>query len=316
MPRCDTGELELEYEVLEPAGEAAGTLLMIMGLGAQMIHWPDGLLRELVAAGYRVVRFDNRDAGLSSALQHLRPLKSGKMAQLRWLMGRRFPAHYSLRDMAGDAIALLDHLHLDEVHVVGASMGGMIAQYLAIDHPGRLQSATIIMSTTGRRTVGQPKFSVLQAMFTRPRSRSREDLLDHSVSIWRRFQGRVHRDSPEEIRILLGRALDRSFNPSGFVRQWQAIMNAENREPQLRQVRVPTLVLHGRDDPLVAVSGGRAVARAIPGAKLIEIDGWGHDFPASLHGQLAGHILGHVEAVARGKPRTSSARAVPERVSA
>ncbi len=297
MPRCDTGDVELEYEVLEPAGEASGTILLIMGLGGQLIHWPDGLLNELRAAGYRVVRFDNRDAGLSTALKHLQPMKSGKLEQLRWLMGQRIPAHYTLREMAADTIALMDHLGLRRAHIVGASMGGMIAQYLAIDHPQRLQSATVIMSTTGRRTVGQPRLSVLQAMFTRPRSHSREDLLDHSVAIWRRFQGRLHRDPPSAMRDLLGRALDRSLNPSGFVRQWQAIMNAENRESQLRKVRVPTLVLHGKDDPLVAISGGRAVARAIPGAKLIEIDGWGHDFPASLHAQLAGHLVGHMGAV-------------------
>lgn len=295
MPRCDTGEIELEYEVREPAGEASGTIVLIMGLGAQLIHWPDGLVDELVVAGYRVVRFDNRDAGLSTSLKHLKPLKSGRLDQLRWLMGKRFASHYSLRDMAKDTIALMDHLQLERAHIVGASMGGMIAQYLAIDYPDRLQSATIIMSTSGRRTVGQPRLSVLQAMFTRPRSNAREDLLDHSVSIWKQFQGRVHRDSTEQMRDLLGRALDRSFNPSGFVRQWQAIMNAENRESQLREVRVPTLVLHGRDDPLVAISGGRAIARVIPGARMIEIKGWGHDFPASLQGRLAGHILGHLE---------------------
>lgn len=274
MPRADVHGIELEYEVF---GEGE-PLLLIMGLGAQMILWPDDFIASLVRRGFRVIRFDNRDTGLSSKI----PVRIGdprKLMAMR-VLGLPVPAPYTLREMAGDAVGLLEHLGIDRAHVVGASMGGMIAQTMAIEHPTRVRSLTSIMSSTGARRHLISKPVALGALL-RERPANRDQAIENAMAFFTACGGTTHKPDHDWLRETAGRAFDRAFNPAGFVRQLAAILASGSRREALRSVRAPTTVIHGTVDPLILPHAGQATAAAIAGARFVPIAGMGHDMPAS-----------------------------------
>lgn len=293
MARATVGGVELEYEVRGDA--AAPTLLLIMGLGAQLISWDDGFCDELVRRGLHVVRFDNRDAGLSTWLDE------AGVPDLAALVGVADPAEgqparapYTLSDMAADAVGLLDHLAVDRAHVCGASMGGMIAQTMAIEHPERVLTLTSIMSSTGAPEVLLPTPEVLELMLV-PAPTERDAAIEHHVRVSRATASPAHFDE-QRARDHAAAAYDRAFNPEGTTRHLAAILASGSRREALRSVRAPTLVIHGVLDPFQPVEGGRDTARCVPGATLIELD-MGHELPEALWPRLCGAIADHVHQV-------------------
>jgi len=259
-------------------------VLLIMGLGTQMLGWPDGFCAALADRGMHVIRFDNRDIGLST---HMTDAPAPDVAAA--LTGDPSSASYKLSDMARDTVGLLDSLELPSAHVVGASMGGMIAQTLVIEHPHRVRSLTSIMSTTGDPSVGQPTESAMAALLSPPAA-SREEAIERTLAIVRVIGSPGFALDETEIRRRTGLAYDRSNDPVGVARQLVAIAASGDRTAALRRVSIPTLVVHGADDPLVDVSGGRATARAIAGAELAVFDGMGHDLPRGLWAEIARRI--------------------------
>ena len=274
MPVVRSNGLELVYET---AGDPADpVLLLIMGLGAQLIDWPAEFCDDLAARGFHVVRFDNRDAGLSSSLDEL-----GTPDIRAILGGDPSTVPYRLADLAADAAGLLKALGIERAHVAGASMGGMIAQQLAIDHPGLVASLCSIMSTTGDRAVGRPT-PAAAAVLTRPAAATRDEAIAGAVAA-SQVIGSPGFPVTDEERIRRAAAkYDRGYRPAGTARQYAAILGSPDRTTALREVTVPTLVIHGEADPLVDVSGGRATAAAVPGAELLVIPGMGHDLPSPV----------------------------------
>jgi len=268
-------------------------VLLLMGLGTQMLGWPDGFCDALVGRGVHVIRSDNRDIGLSS---HLRDAPAPDLAAI--FRGDTSSASYTLSDMAADTIGLLDALGLESTHLVGASMGGMIAQTMAIEHPHRVRTLTSIMSTTGDSAVGQSTREATAALLSPPAS-TREAAIDRTLSILRVIGSPGFELDEADVRWRTGLAFDRAHDPAGVARQFAAIAASGDRTAALRSVSVPTLVLHGADDPLVNVSGGRATARAIPGAELVVLDGMGHHLSRELWTEIARHI-GELVARAEG----------------
>jgi pimeloyl-ACP methyl ester carboxylesterase len=268
---CTVGDVELCYERFgDPADPA---LVLVMGLGTQMLGWDEEFCASLAARGFHVVRFDNRDIGRSTKLSHLPP------PTLRQIVLRdRRAAGYSLADMADDAIGLLDHLGIERAHVAGASMGGMIAQRIAIRHPARVLSLVSIMSNTGARLNGRPALRVLP-VFLKRAPRSRDGYIEHTVKLFEAIGSPGFERDEAHFRTMLGRAYDRGIDPAGSGRQLAAILADGDRAPQLRALDVPALVIHGTADPLIHPSGGKATAKAIPGARLLLIEGMGHDLP-------------------------------------
>ncbi len=263
-------------------------VLLVAGLGAQLISWDDGFCRALADRGLYVVRFDNRDAGLSTHLGES-PAE---------------PA-YALSDLAGDAAGLVDELGLGSVHVVGASMGGMIAQLVAIEHPDRVRSLTSIMSTTGDPTVGEASQAAIAAL-TAPPALTREAVLDGAVVANRIMGSPDHPMAADEVRARAGRAFDRAYDPVGFGRQLQACLTTPDRTEALRRLDLPTLVIHGAADTLIGVSGGRATAAAVPGAELLVLDGVGHEVPEGVWPLVVDRIAA---LVARAEERSTVGRA-------
>lgn len=296
MPQLHLPQLDLEYEVIEADAGRRGDVLLIHGLGTQMIQWPKPVIERLTAAGYRVIRFDNRDVGLSRLKQPPRPQRHSVLDLLRWRLGARLPSAYSLQDMAADALALLDHLRCDQAHLVGVSMGGMIAQELALLQPQRVSSLSLLMTTSGARSVGGAKWSVSRVLMSPPADKSPEGIVHHLVAQWRMLQGPDYPASTADLEETARTCLARGLNGAGFVRQMQAMFNAGNRESRLAKLNLPALVVHGTADPLVHVSGGKALARVIPGARLELIQGWGHDWPPGLHARLAELLAAHLAA--------------------
>lgn len=289
MPKAPSNGIEIDYEVI---GEGE-PLVLVMGFSAQRILWPDELVRLLNGAGFKVVRFDNRDVGGSTKLDHL-GVPNVQRALLRSLVGIRDRGPYSMLDMAKDVVGLLDHLGIDRAHVVGASMGGMIAQELALSFPERLRTLTSIMSSPGGRrySVGHPK--ALGALLAKP-PRTREESADRMVATFRVLTGTGFPFDEARIRALAHEAWDRGAHPPGAARQFAAILGHDSdRRDRLRNVRTPTLVLHGTDDPLIPERAGRATARLIPGARYVPIPGMGHDFPAEAMPLIAGAVHAHV----------------------
>ncbi|GIW45166.1 MAG: alpha/beta hydrolase [Candidatus Binatia bacterium] len=281
MARVQTNGIELEYEVLGPTqGEP---MVLIMGLGAQMILWRDDFCHMLAERGYRVIRFDNRDVGRSSWLDHL-GLPNVMALMAAAATGQPVEAPYTLRDMAADTAGLLDALDIERAHIVGASMGGMIAQTFAIDYPQRTLSLTSIMSSTGDPTLPPPKPEAMSALLA-PQPTSREEAIERGVAIFRTIGSPKYFDEVE-IRELAARSFDRGINPAGVMRQLAAILASGNRTEALRRVEVPALVIHGRSDPLVPFAAGEATARALPRAKLLAFDDMGHDMPRPLWPQM------------------------------
>jgi pimeloyl-ACP methyl ester carboxylesterase len=293
---CTVGDVELCYERFgDPADPA---MLLVMGLGTQMLGWDEEFCARLAERGFHVVRFDNRDIGRSTKLSHLAP------PTLRQLVLRdRGAAGYSLADMADDAIGLLDHLGIERAHVVGASMGGMIAQTIAIRHPARVLSLVSIMSNTGARLKGRPAVGVLP-IFLKRAPRSREGYIEHTVKLFEAIGSPGFERDEAHFRTMLGRAYDRGIDPAGSARQLAAILAAGDRAPQLRKLDVPALVIHGTADRLVNPSGGKATAKAIPGARLLLVDGMGHDLPRDAWPQI-------VEAIADNAARAGEPAGQP-----
>jgi pimeloyl-ACP methyl ester carboxylesterase len=271
--------IDLCYETFgEPS---ARPLLLVMGLGGPMIWWDDEFCEQLVERGFFVVRFDNRDCGRSTKMRGRGSLPGAYVLR---------SAPYALTDMADDAVGLLDVLNIPAAHVVGASMGGMIAQTLAVHHPSRVRSLTSIMSTTGARFVGRPSLRAASMLLSR-RPDSRDSYLDLMVRTFRVIGSPGFPFDEPRMRNRAARTFDRGLNPGGTARQLAAIMSSRDRGPLLRRLRVPALVVHGSRDPLVHPSGGRATARAIPGAEFDLVPGMGHDMPREVWPRLIDGIV-------------------------
>jgi pimeloyl-ACP methyl ester carboxylesterase len=282
--RRKVGEVELAYETFGEPGRPA--VLLVMGIGAQMIGWPDDFCRAL-SIGRHVVRFDNRDAGESQWLEGTVDLEA-------CAAGDTSSAIYTLEDMADDAIGLLDALGIPAAHVVGASMGGMIAQTIAMRHRARVLSLTSMMSTTGEPGVAEATEAAVGVLLAPP-ARSRDEAMERAVMASRVIGSPGIPRDEEAVRDRAARAWDRGVNPAGFARQLAAVYASGDRTPALRSIDVPTLVVHGEDDPLISVGGGRATAAAIPGAELWTVPGLGHDLPRAMWPELIGRIGALVE---------------------
>ncbi|MFJ3923193.1 alpha/beta fold hydrolase [Streptomyces sp. NPDC090022] len=292
--------IEMAYERL--GDPAAPPVLLVMGIGAQLNGWPDGFCAELVARGVQPVRFDNRDCGLSSHFRHA-PEPDLRAA----LLGDTSSASYTLSDMAADTVGLMDALGLDSAHLVGASLGGAIAQTAAIEHPGRVRSLTSVMSSTGDPAVGRATPQALGA-FAGPPPMNRQEAIAQVVRISRAFASPGHPFEEAEVADRAARSHDRAYDPRGVTRQAVASLASGDRTAGLRALGVPTLVIHGADDPMVDVSGGRATAAAVPGAELAVIPGMGHDLPRALWPELAALITGLVHRVEAARPSDLPAR--------
>jgi pimeloyl-ACP methyl ester carboxylesterase len=282
---CDVGRgVTLCYETFgDPANPTA---LLVMGLGTQMVAWHEDFCLQLADRGLHVVRFDNRDIGRSTHMK-------GRAPTIRQLLTRsKRAAHYTLRDMADDAAGLLEELELAPAHVVGASMGGMIAQCLAARHPEAVRSLTSIMSNTGSLRSGQPALRVY-SVFLRRAPSEREAFIEHMERVFAAIGSRGLPRDPEDIRALAAMSYDRDRDPEAAGRQLAAIIAAGDRTPELRRITAPTLVIHGSADRLVSPSGGRATARAIPGADLLMVPDMGHDLPRAAWPTLIDAIAGH-----------------------
>ena len=289
----NTAPLHIEYESLgDPARPA---IVLIMGLGMQLTGWPDSFCQALVARGYRVIRFDNRDCGLSGRV----PVKKRAnllLAMAAAALGLPVRTPYTLDDMAGDTIGLMDSLGIARAHIVGASMGGMIAQVLAAKFPQRVQSLTSIMSTSGNRRVSKPTKPARKALLSRPADpKDPDSVIEHLVEMFGIIGSPAYPSTREELRLRLGHSVRRAYYPAGVARQLLAVIAAGDRRKQLRTIGAPTLVIHGADDPLVPLAAGRDTAQHIPGASLLVIDGMGHDFPEALMPRLATAIADHCD---------------------
>jgi len=268
-------------------------LLLIMGLGAQMIAWDEDFCKELASHGYWVIRFDNRDAGLSTKLDEAGV--PNMLAMLRAQMqGEIVQAPYTLRDMADDAAGVLDAVEVESAHIVGASMGGMIAQEMAIRHPERVRTLTSIMSSTGNPALPAPKAEALTVLVTAPPA-DKEAYIEYGINAWKILSGPGYPPDDARVAERAARFFDRGLSPAGTSRQMAAILASGSRKEALQSVKVPTLVIHGDSDPLVPVEGGIDTADSIPGAELLIIEGMGHDLPLSLAPKVIEAIVQHAK---------------------
>ena len=287
---CDVGGgITLCYETFGERTDPAA--LLVMGLGAQMVTWQDDFCEGLAAHGLYVIRFDNRDIGRSTHLQ-------GPPPSLVQLLRYSVPARYTLADMAQDVVGLMDGLEIAQAHVIGASMGGMIAQTLAARHPARVRSLVSMMSSTGGRWVGRPALSSY-AIFLRKAPRERDAFIEHAARLFAKIGSRGIPQDTEGVRKIAALSFDRELDRAGAGRQLAAIIASGDRTAELRDITAPTLVIHGSVDPLISPSGGRATARAIPGAKLMTIEGMGHDLPRVLWPRLIDAFAAHAAAADR-----------------
>lgn len=295
MPRAtiaaatSTGsKIELEYDTTgDPADPA---LVLVMGLTAQMIAWDDAFVKLLADGGRYVVRFDNRDCGLSTKFDGVEIDMAVMMGALLGT-GPMPDVPYTLSDMATDVVGLLDELSIDTAHIAGVSMGGMIAQTVAIEHPARVRTLTSIMSTTGELEYGQPQPAAMQALMTPPPT-EREAFIERGPAMVKLFAGQRYFDA-DRVRQRMAEGYDRSFYPEGGPRQTAAILASGSRADALRELRVPTLVIHGRGDTLISPSGGERTAELIPGANLFLLTDMGHDLPEPLWPLITDAILSH-----------------------
>jgi len=281
----DVGPAHLDIAWEERGDPKHPAVLLVMGLAAQLVNWPDGFVEALVARGLRVVRFDNRDAGRSGHMRHAPPPDLPAV-----LKGDLSSASYTLSDMAADAVGLLDALKIDSAHFVGASMGGGIVQTMAIEHPARVRSLTTMMWTTGDPSVGQMHPATMKAVFGGPRVRTREEAAARAVRHLEIVGSPAFPSDPAAVAETAGLAFDRDYDEVAIARQGVATVASGDRTQRLRALDVPALVLHGLADTMCDPSGGRATAAAIPGAELVLIEGMGHSLPPGLWGRIADHI--------------------------
>jgi len=284
--------VRIEVDIRGPAdGEP---LLMIMGLGMQLVAWPEGLVDELVARGFRVIRFDNRDIGLSQPFDDL-GLPNIPLAALLHTFRLPVKAPYQIADLARDAVGVLDALGIPRAHVCGASMGGMVAQHLGFAHAGRVKSLTLMMTTSGHRGLPSESLKVRRALLSRPRPAATpeqkfENILDHYVGLYGVIGSPGYPPEPGALRQRIAHGVKRSFRPQAVARQLVAIAADSHRAERLARITAPTLVIHGRDDALIPVAAAHDLARRIPDARLEIIPGWGHDLPEPLWTRLAREI--------------------------
>jgi pimeloyl-ACP methyl ester carboxylesterase len=280
MPTIRANGIDIEYESFGRSGDPA--ILLIMGFAASLVFWPDSLCKGLAAKGFRAVRFDNRDIGRSTHLTALgTPNLAAMMAAVQ--KGARATPPYTLDDMAADAAALLDALGVQRAHIVGASMGGMIAQLVAINHPEKTTSLVSIMSTTGRPGLPEAKPEAMAAIMAPPASESREDLIANGIAIVHALASPGFPASEDEIRAQRERLVDWApYDQAGLTRQMAARIAAPPRNDRLGALKIPALVIHGADDPLILAAHGKDTAASIPGAKLLIVPGMAHDFRESL----------------------------------
>jgi pimeloyl-ACP methyl ester carboxylesterase len=281
MPQVKANGLSFEYESFGRIGDPA--ILLIMGFSAQMTMWPRALCEGLAAKGYRVVRFDNRDVGKSEKLERLGFFNPAE-AFAKAAAGEKFPTPYVLHDMAADAVGILDALDIKEAHIVGASMGGMIAQLVAVDHPRHTRSVTSIMSTTSRPGLPPAKPEAMAVLMTPPPNTERETRIGLAMKAWR-IIGSVgpYAADDAELRAIAEHEVDRvPYYPQGIARQLVGIVASPPRHDLLKGVKCPALVIHGEADPLVPIEGGRDTAACIPGARLVTVPNMGHDFSSKL----------------------------------
>ena len=289
MPNIPANGIQLEYDTFGP--DAGRPLVLIMGLGGQMLMWDEAFCEALAERGHRVVRFDNRDVGLSTKFDEAGvPDVPALMAAAA--SGQSVEVPYTLDDMADDVAGLLDALGLTSAHVCGASLGGMIAQTVAIRHAPRVRSLVSIMSTTGSPDVSPARPEAMQVLLAPPPA-DRAGNIERAIETWRVIGSPGYPADPERIRERSEILYDRAFTPTGTARQMAAILAHGSRGEALAGVTVPTLVIHGTDDPLVPIEGGRDTARAIPGAELLEVEGMGHDLPPALFERFADAISEH-----------------------
>ena len=292
MPKASANNIRIEYETF--GAPSSPPILLIIGLGGHLIYWDEQFCRRLAEAGLYVIRFDNRDAGLSTKFDAAGvPDMMDVIGKL--MSGQKVAPAYTIEDMAADAVGLLDALSIEKAHICGMSMGGMIAQSLAIHYPGRVLSLISIYSTTGNPHLPQPKPEVMGLLLTPP-PQEREPFIQHELNVFRAITGPRFGFDEEWVRNLMAREYDRDFYPQGTARQLVAILTQSNRKTALQGVRVPTLIIHGDADPLVSVEAGKDTAEAVPRAELKVIEGMGHDLP---HGeawvQIAKDIIAHTK---------------------
>ncbi len=286
MPKIIANNIEIEYDTF--GDPSSNPLLLITGLGAQMISWEEEFCELLVNHGFYVIRFDNRDVGLSTKFEEAGVPDIMKLV-IGAQRGEKIESPYTLEDMADDAIGLLDALKIDKAHICGASMGAMIVQVIAIRYPSRVLSLTSIMGSTGNPNLPQPKQEAMKVIMS-PAPTERKAYIEESIKRWRVLYGTSFPFDEKRRRKMAARAYDRSFYPQGFARQLAAVLASGNRKPTLASIKVPTLVIHGGDDPLVPVEGGKDTAEAIPGAELLIINGMGHSLPPETWPQIVDAI--------------------------
>ncbi|MFX1419978.1 MAG: alpha/beta fold hydrolase [Promethearchaeota archaeon] len=278
MPKAKANNIEIEYETF--GNPSSKPLLLIMGLGAQMIRWDVEMCEKLAESGFYVIRFDNRDVGLSTKFD-----EAGEPDLMKLFMavqrGEKIEAAYTLNDMADDAVGLLDALNIEKAHICGASMGGMIAQVIAYRHPSRVLSLTSIMSSTGNPDLPQPKPQALQVLI-RPPPEGRDAIIEDGVNRLRIIHGSGFPFDEKKARQLVEASYDRSNYRPGYTRQLAATLATGNRKPALSSIKVPTLVIHGSHDPLMPPDGGKDTAEAIPGSELLIVEGMGHSLPPEV----------------------------------
>lgn len=289
MPKARSNGIELEYETFGDANDPA--MILVMGLGAQMVLWPDDLCKALAAGGYHVIRFDNRDVGLSTMLHH------HKVSVIRTAIASRLGIKpnvpYTLDDMARDAVGLADALGIERAHWVGASMGGMITQVIAAKFPERVLSVGLIMTTSGDPKLPQASMKVTMRLIKRPPTHSREAQILHSMGTWRMIGSPAYPLPESELRKKIERSYDRNPDRRGAGRQLMAILASGSRVGILKRIHAPTLIIHGKHDPLIPVAAAHDLGSHIPGARVEIIEGMGHDMPPELVPQIAGLLVRH-----------------------
>jgi pimeloyl-ACP methyl ester carboxylesterase len=291
IPNVSANDIEIEYEAFGDPNSSP--LLLINGFGSQLTFWDKGLCEQLAQNGLYVIRFDNRDVGLSSKLEKAGLPKLGAL-----LRGEAIDIPYTIEDMADDAVGLLDALGIEKAHICGMSMGGMIAQAVAINHPQHVLSLISIYSTTGNPELPPPTPEAMEVLLSTPPV-ERKANIEHAIKLFRKIAGPGFPFDEKWHRKLAAQAYDRAFYLEGAARQFAAIFTQKNRKPALSSVSVPTLIIHGTDDPLVSVEGGKDTAEAIPGSELILIDGMGHDLPhvGGAWPQIIDAIVDHAQKV-------------------